>query len=149
MNFLCISSYNNNLDWLKNYDNPHLIYDKTWNGGLKNNVNKERVAKSNLKKKYPNFNIVNGNYKGYNVTDYLTFIIDNYKNLPENTVFMKGNTIGRHVSEKKFKRVVNNKYFTCIEEWQKHNPHQRSLKNGYALLSWEGGWMKKNTSWYT
>ena len=148
LNFLCISSYNNNLDWLENYDNPHLIYDKTWNGGLKNNLNKERVPKSNLKKIYPNFNIVNGNYKGYNVTDYLTFIIDNYEYLPENTVFMKGNTIGRHVSEKRFKRIVNNKYFTCIEEWQKHNPHQRSLKNGYALLSCEGGWMEKNTSWY-
>ena len=148
MNFLCISSYNNNLDWLKKYDNPHIIYDKTWNGGLKNNINKERVPKSELKKKYPNFNIVNGSNNGYNINDYLTFIIDNYEKLPENIVFMKGNTIGRHVSEEKFESVVNNKHFTCIEERGAHNYNQRSLKNGNALISCEGGWMEKNTSWY-
>ena len=42
MNFLCISSYNNNLDLLKKYNNPHLIYDKTWEGGFKDNKYKEK-----------------------------------------------------------------------------------------------------------
>ena len=66
-----------------------MIYDKTWNGGFKDNKYIEKVKPSNLKKKYPNFNIINANNNGYNVTDYLTFIIDFYNKLPENIVFMK------------------------------------------------------------
>ena len=27
-NFLCISNFNDDLDWLKEFDNPHIIYDK-------------------------------------------------------------------------------------------------------------------------
>lgn len=32
MNFFCILNYNNNLDWVAQYPNPHLIYDKTFMG---------------------------------------------------------------------------------------------------------------------
>ncbi len=147
-NFLCVSSYNNNLDWLKHYKNPHLIYDKTWNGGLKDNNHKSKVSPSNLKKKYPELNIINSNNYGYNIYDYLTYIIDNYQELPPVIVFMKGNTIGRHVSEECFKKLVNNKYFTCIEDFKYHDPNQKSLKNGNAYITCEGGWMEKNTNWY-
>ncbi len=148
MNFFCISSYNNDLDWLKNYDNPHIIYDKTWNGGYKNNDNKIKIPPSNLKEKYPAFNTIRANNKGYNITDYLTFIIDNYDSLPDVTVFLKGNIIGRHVREEVFKKLVNNNYFTCIEDRGKYNLKQKSLRNGNAIISCEGGWMEKNTSWY-
>ena len=78
MNFFCISSYNNNLNWLKDYKNPHIIYDKTWNGGYKDNDNKIKIKSYNLNKKYPKFNIIKGNYFGYNISDYLTYIIDHY-----------------------------------------------------------------------
>ena len=57
MNFLCISNYNNNLDWLKKYNNPHLICDKTWNGGYEDNNNKKKLLPLNLQEKYPKFNI--------------------------------------------------------------------------------------------
>ena len=148
MNFLCISNYNNNLDWLKKYKNPHIIYDKTWNGGYLDNDNVKRIKTINLKEKYPEFNIINGSYFGYNIADYLTFIIDRYLNLPEFVVFMKGNTIGRHVREEIFQKIVNNKYFTCIEDWKLHDLNQKSLKNNFAHISCEGGWMEKNNSWY-
>ena len=148
MNFLCISNYNNNLDWLKNYTNPHIIYDKTWGGGYLDNNNKKRIFPQNLKEKYPNFNIIKGTYYGYNVTDYFTYIIDHYSNLPEYVVFMKGNTIGRHVREEIFKKIVNNRYFTCIEDFNTYDLNQKSLKNQFALISCDGGWMEKNNSWY-
>ncbi len=148
MNFFCISSYNNNLDWLKEFDNPHIIYDKTWAGGYKDNNSKKLVKPTNLKIKYPFFNVVNGNPNGYNVCDYLTFIIDNFEKLPENTVFLKGNIIGRHIRKETFLKVFNNKFFTCIEDCNYHNLNQKSIKNGYALITCDGGWMEKNTSWY-
>ena len=129
MNFFCISNYNNDLDWLRDFPNPHIIYDKTWNGGAIDNYNSSYLAPIDLKKKYPDFNIVNGNQNGYNINDYLTFIIDNYDNLPEVTAFIKGNTIGRHVSKEYFYKVINNKTFTPLVDPTQHEP----MKNDYAM----------------
>jgi len=148
MNFFCISNYNNDLDWLSEYPNPHLIYDKIWAGGVVDNDNSGMIPPSNLKKKYPQYNITNGDPNGYNISDYMTFIIDHYDSLPDVVVFLKGNTIGRHVSKKYFDRVINNKCFTCLEDWKEHDPNQAALQNGYAMLSCEGGWMETNDSWY-
>lgn len=48
--FFCISNYNNDLDWLSEYPNPHLIYDKTWKGGVVDNDNSGILPPSNLRK---------------------------------------------------------------------------------------------------
>lgn len=148
MNFFCISNYNNDLDWIAKYSNPHLIYDKTWAGGVVDNDNSSFISPTNLKEKYPDFNIINGDPNGYNISDYMQFIIDHYDNLPDVVAFLKGNTIGRHVSEEYFNRVINNKCFTCLEDWKEHDPNQAALQNGYAMFSCEGGWMEMNDSWY-
>jgi len=148
MNFFCISNYNNNLDWVSEYSNPHLIYDKTWAGGVIDNDNSSILPPSNLKEKYPQYNITNGDPNGYNISDYMTFIIDHYDSLPDVVAFLKGNTIGRHVSKEYFDRVINNKCFTCLEDWKEHDPNQAALQNGYAMFSCEGGWMETNDSWY-
>jgi len=148
MNFLCISNYNNDLDWVSDYPNPHLIYDKTWAGGVIDNDNSGLIPPSNLKEKYPSYNITNGDPNGYNISDYMTFIIDHYDNLPEVVCFVKGNTIGRHVSKEVFDRLINNKCFTPIEDWRSHDPNQQALLNGYAMISCDGGWMETNDSWY-
>lgn len=148
MNFFCISNYNNNLDWLSEYTNPHLIYDKTWAGGVVDNDNSGLIPPSNLKERYPNYNIVNGDPNGYNISDYMAFIIDHYDSLPDVVAFLKGNTIGRHVSKEYFDRVINNKCFTLLEDWKEHDPNQTALQNGYAMFSCDGGWMETNDSWY-
>jgi hypothetical protein len=136
------------LNWVSEYSNPHLIYDKTWAGGVIDNDNSEIISPTNLKEKYPNYNITNGDPNGYNISDYMTFIIDYYENLPDVVVFLKGNTIGRHVSKEYFDRVVNNKCFTCLEDWKEHDLNQAAIQNGYAMFSCEGGWMETNDSWY-
>lgn len=148
MNFFCISNYNNDLDWVSEYPNPHLIYDKTWAGGVSDNDNTDILPPSNLKEKYPEYNIVNGDPNGYNISDYMTFIIEHYDSLPDVVAFLKGNTIGRHVSKEYFDRVINNKCFTCLEDWREHDASQMALQNGYAMFSCEGGWMETNDSWY-
>ena len=144
MNFLCISHYNNDLNWLKEYQNPHVIYDKTWNGGLTDNDNSKETPPSNLKEQHPEFNIINGSPNGYNINDYLTFIIDNYEYLPEVTAFIKANIIGRHVSREYFDRVINNKTFTPLVDCTQHTPPS----NDYAMWSCDGIWMEINDSWY-
>jgi hypothetical protein len=148
MNFLCISNYNNDLDWVAEYPNPHLIYDKTWAGGVLDNDSSEMLPPSFLEKKYPDYNITYGDPNGYNISDYMQFIIEHYDNLPDVVVFMKGNTIGRHVSQEYFDRIVNLDTFACIEDWTMHDMKQKALQTGYAMLSPDGGWMEMNDSWY-
>tara|TARA_Y100000589_G_C27140429_1_gene624405 strand:+ start:507 stop:1334 length:828 start_codon:yes stop_codon:yes gene_type:complete len=151
LNFLCISYFNENIEWLKEYNNPHVIYNKVWESETKfdklNNDNKLSI-KLTLQERYPNFNIVNGELNGYNINEYLRFIIDNYENLPKTVAFIKANTIGRHVSKNCFNKLIKNEYFTCIEEWESHSIKQSSFKSNYAMFSCDGGWMEKNTSWY-
>ena len=103
------------LDWLKEYPNSHIIYDKCCFGGWADNDNSELLPPSNLKEKYPKYNITNGDPNGYNISDYMTFIIDNYDDLPDVTCFLKGNTISRHIRKEIFDHIINNKCFTTIE----------------------------------
>ena len=42
-------------------------------------------------------NIVKGEMEGYNINEYLSYIIANYDNLPNNILFIKGNLIERHI----------------------------------------------------
>ena len=121
--FLCISAYNNDLDWLEEYPNPHVIYDKCCFGGWADNDNSELLPPSTLKEKYPACNIVDGEENGYNISDYMTFIIDNYDDLPDVICFLKGNTIGRHVRKEIFDHIINNKCFTTIEDWRTKIPN--------------------------
>ena len=64
MNFFVISNYNNDLEWVSEYPNPHIIYDKTWAGGVVDNDNSGFLPPSGLKEKYPDYNIVNGDPNG-------------------------------------------------------------------------------------
>ena len=143
MNFLCISNFNNDLDWVKDFPNPHIIYDKTWNGGYRIEEH-DTFGPSNNKTKYPNYNIVNSDLLGYSLRDHMTFIVDHYDNLPDVTVFCKGNVFPRHVTREKFEQLVDLKCFAPIEEWQVHNPP--SMPG--AMFSCDGGWMEINSSWY-
>lgn len=147
INFFCISNFNNDLDWVKEYPN-HIIYDKTWNSELLSSDILYSYEAIDLKKKYPNYNIVKSSINGYNIYDYLTFIIDYYELLPNVIVFCKGNTFPRHVSKDKFKQLVQLKCFAPIEDWKSHDQNQPSLHNGIAMFSSDGGWMEYNNSWY-
>jgi hypothetical protein len=146
LNFFCISNYNNNLDWVKDYPN-HIIYDKTWDASLLENASYPFEV-VDLYKKYPNYNIVKSSINGYNIYDYLTYIIDHYDDLPNIIVFCKGNTFPRHVSEEKFRQLVKLKCFAPIEDWKAHDPNQPSLQAGIAMFSSDGGWLEINNSWY-
>lgn len=141
MNFLCISSYSNDLEWLRDYPNRHIIYDKTWAGS-------SDLPPSNLQETHPNFNIVNSSLGGYNLSDYFKFIIDHYDDLPDTTAFIKGNLVGRHVTQRVFDKLLNNQTFTPFEDLSMHDLNQPSLREGTAMISCDGGWMELNNSWY-
>ena len=76
-NFLVVSNYNNDIGWVSEYTNNYIIYNKSENTETIKNLDSKKIIKS------PNI--------GYNFYDYFTFIINNYNNLPENIIFVKGN----------------------------------------------------------
>jgi len=130
-NFLCISNHNNNLDWVNEYTNDYVVYDRSDDEKYTANLPKKNIIKSvNL---------------GYNIYDILTFIIDNYNDLPNFTTFIKGNIFPRHVTKDWFERVKDNKKYTPIFQPQLHNPQMpwaKFTKGEYVI------WSENNDSWY-
>ena len=128
-NFLLISNYNNDISWVPEYTNNYLIYNKSEDAKIPVNVDLKKIIESK--------NV------GYNFYDYFTFIIDNYDNLPENTIFAKGNIFPRHITQDYFKKIMNNEYFTTIEDYKIYIP-----KFPISFISSDGGFNEINNSWY-
>lgn len=147
-NFICISSFNDNLDWFRKFDYPHVIYEKCHMGVNKSKYYPYLIAPSNTSKKYPKFNVIEGEINGYNLNEYLTYIIDNYEKLPETIVFIKGNILERHVSIDFLRKIINNKYFTSIEECYEGKFKKKLFNHNASLVSSDGGWLEINNNWY-
>jgi len=146
-NFICISSFNDDLSWFEDFNYPHIIYDKCFQGIRKSDFFPVDIPPSNLSKRYPNLNIKNGELGGYNINEYLTYIITNYDNLPNTIVFIKGNIIPRHINLDYLKSIINKKYFLPIEKWDiKYKSKQLFNPNSFILS--DGGWVEKNNNWY-
>lgn len=128
-NFLVVTSYQNDLSWVPEYTNNYLVYDRSEAEVYPPNLDRKKVRKQ------PNI--------GYNLYDYFTFIIDHYDNLPNCTIFMKGNTFPRHISQEYFNRIMNNQFFTPIEDFQRHN-----VKWPISFFDATGGFCERNSDWY-
>ena len=126
MNFLCISNYNTNLEWLTQYKNKYIIYDKSDDPNIKLSFDHIKI---------PNI--------GYNIYDIMEFIITHYDNLPDYTVFCKGNIFPRHISQERFNNLLNNKCYTPLFQPDLHNPTLPS-----AMFSSDGIFSEINNSWY-
>ena len=80
--YLCLSNYSNQFDHLEIFKNESItIYDKSESGLID-------IDSSIKINKVPNV--------GYNIFPYLNFIIENYSDLPEHTIFLKDNVFNRH-----------------------------------------------------
>jgi hypothetical protein len=103
---------NHDLEWIKEYKPDNVIvYDKTIN-----NV-------------------------GYNIYDYLDYIVNNYHSLPEVVLFVKGNMLERHITKEEFDEIVDNKTFTPILT-QHHGTYM-------PVCYYEDGlYYERNDSWY-
>jgi len=102
----------NNLEWIKEYKPDEVIvYDK-----------KDKNV-------------------GYNIYDYMDYIVKNYEKLPELTFFVKGNMLERHIPKDEFDMLVNNKTFTPLLT-QNHNTYLPICFYEYGLF------YEINDSWY-
>jgi hypothetical protein len=132
-NFLVISNYLNDLSWVTEYTENYVIYDKTDSARNNKNIDPSKIIKSSL--------------AGYNSYDYFSFIIENYEKLPDCTIFAKGHCFPRHVSKEYFDRVMNNEFFTPLEDYKMHKTYSRDGEL-ICFFSPEGGFCEINNSWY-
>lgn len=102
----------NNLEWIKEYKPDEVIvYDK-----------KEKNV-------------------GYNIFDYMDYIIKNYDNLPDLMFFIKGNMLERHIPKDEFDKLANKKIFTPLLT-QNHKTYM-------PVCYYEDGlFCEVNDSWY-
>jgi hypothetical protein len=128
-NFLVVTNYNNDVSWIPEFTDNYLVYTKTGSSPLPYTLDRQKIKEiSNI---------------GYNIYDYLSFIIDNYNHLPDCTIFTKGNVFPRHISKSYFERVMNNGFFTPIEDYHRHQE-----KWPTCFHASDGGFCEINNSWY-
>nr|WP_297763127.1 DUF3431 domain-containing protein [uncultured Butyrivibrio sp.] len=136
--FFLIHNYNTVPENLLEYCQDYLIIDAS---------DDEKVIKELKDKNYKHIHVEN---TGHNLTSYFHFFIDNYDNLPEWIALLKGNIIGRHVTEDFFNRTYDNKWFTYL--YQDPTTWERYKKGGdpdsIASLVSEEGFIELNSSWY-
>lgn len=124
-NFLVVSAYNNDLAWIPARTNNYAIYDRSECPIYPYTLDHHKIVQS------PNV--------GYNLYDYFTFIIDHYDQLPECTIFVKGNVFPRHVTEYFFDQISNTTAFTPLIDRS-----QISAKQPAGHLSKDGLFNEKN-----
>ncbi len=123
-NFLVISNYNSDLTWLKELPNDYVVYDRS-DATLPDDTLK--IIKSD-------------NSTGYNLHDYLTYIIDNYEKLPDVVTFCTGNIFPRCLTRKRFMELMNNKFFTALYDWT----YEQQAAMPQCMFSSDGIWSQLN-----
>ena len=93
-----ISRFNHDTDWISEYTSDYILYDRS-----------EKPVEGSVI--VPNV--------GSDIMDKLTFIIDNYNDLPDVAVYTKCNLF-KYVSQDEFDLIKDNKTFTPI--FTKHSP---------------------------
>lgn len=98
-NFLMVSNYNADISWILDYTDNYIIYDRSDTDEWIRPFPPEKVIR------VPNI--------GWDIYDKLTWIIDNYDNLPKTMILTKGN-IFKYITKEEFDEVCNNTSFTPL-----------------------------------
>lgn len=90
--FYVVSRYNQDIEWLKDYTDDYVIYDRS-----------EKPVRNSIV--VPNI--------GSDLYDKFTFIVDNYDNLPDVAVYTKANLF-KYITKEEFDKVKDNQIFTPL-----------------------------------
>lgn len=114
-----ISRYNHDLDWLKEYTDDYVLYDRS-EIPLENSI------------KVPNI--------GSDIYDKFTYIIENYDSLPDIAVYCKANLF-KYITKEEFDKVKDSKVFMPLLT-QGHKVYEPICR--YA----DGLYQEINNYWY-
>jgi hypothetical protein len=131
-NFFVISNYNVDPENLFRYANDYIVYDQSDDPLV---IEKNKAKKDSRIFSYPN--------TGHNHIVFFKYLVDNYDNLPERVAFLKGNVIGRHVTQEFWDKNYDNSFYTFL--WQ--DPKFID-KPGIAYSLGSGQLIEKNNNWF-
>lgn len=138
---ICVSYYLNDIEWLSQYYDRCIFYDKSWAGAPVDNHGSTYTKAVPLTEKYPDLKVVRSSVNGYNIYDYLQYIIDFYDVLPDVVFFLKGNTFPRHCSRFKVEHAISAGLIDKFHD----NP---VIRNSLNLNVAGARFVEANTSWY-
>ena len=119
-------NYNYTPEWVKSYDFDYIIYDRSDSNDWLKNFPKNRIIKTR--------NIGNADY------DRLSYLVDNYHNLPEIFVWSKSNLF-KYITQPEFKEALKkNEYTPLLTQGHKTYEPICRYKNGM--------YEEINNSWY-
>lgn len=118
-----VSRYNHDISWLEDYTDDYILYDRS-----------DKPADGAIV--VPNI--------GSDIYDKLTFIIDNYDNLPDVAVYTKANLF-KYITKEEFDLVKDNKQFTPLLT-QTHKTY--SDQDGVVCFYKDGLYHERNNRWY-
>lgn len=118
-----VSRYNHDISWIEDYTDDYILYDRS-----DKPVDGAIVV--------PNI--------GSDIYDKLTFIIDNYDNLPDVAVYTKANLF-KYITKEEFDLVKDNKQFTPLLT-QTHKTY--SDQDGVVCFYKDGLYYERNNRWY-
>lgn len=90
---------------------------------------------------------------GHNLSDYLSFVIENYNDLPSRVGFLKGNLIGRHIEEEVFiERIKRGGFVSLYSDENTFKPiyskAHRLINQFIAQQIAPGFFLEKTNNWY-
>lgn len=138
-----VSRYDHDVGWLKDYTDDYVIYDRS--PGFSMGFVEEMGID----------NIICVNNIGSDIYDKLTYIIDNYDNLPDVAVYTKANLF-KYITKEEFDKVKDNRTFTPLLT-QHHNVPKLNSHKGVRSVQlacepvayYEGGmYWEINNRWY-
>ena len=130
--FFVISNFNLDPSYLFRYSKDYLVYDQS--------------NKPDILAKLKNYNdpkIVFSKHVGHNVIDHLTFIVDNYENLPKTTAFIKGNIVGKYLNQQDWESLISRNSYTFL-----YNNRNLGSKELVQRRIHSGAVLEENTDWY-
>lgn len=90
-------------------------------------------------------------HTGHNISDYLEFIINNYKNLPDSLGFAKGNLFPRHITEEAFvDRQGLDGFVPLYSDEETYRPQSKRLRP-FSLAAQQvapGYYLEIANNWY-
>ena len=119
-----LSRYNHNIDWLKDYTDDYVLYDRS-----------EEPLEGSIV--VPNI--------GTDLYDKFTYIIDNYDNLPDVAVYTKCNLM-KYITKEEFDLVKDNKTFTPL--LTKNHKVYADDDGPVCFYDKEGMFNERNNFWY-
>jgi hypothetical protein len=119
--FFVVTRYKENVEWVKNYTDQYIIYNRNEPIHAEHYYNTENV--------------------GGNQRDICHFIYNNYDNLPDIMVFVQGYAFD-HCKKEIFDKLIKNKEFTPLEYYG------NIPSNGWENRTSDGGFLEINNDWY-